>query len=186
MRFMLPSRLVGTFTAAALTMTALTAVPAYANEDRTARTVAAILGLAVVGAIIHENRQDEKRDRKAYKRPAQTQPKIQAHRHGSQTHRHGDWRSAHNHGVSQQRQRVSPKPLPQQVNRKLLPQQCFRSFDTRNGKVRMFGRRCLEQNYRFASRLPQNCAQRIRTHEGKRTGYDARCLQQNGYRLARR
>lgn len=186
MRFMLPSRLVGTFTAAVLTMTAFTAAPAYADrDDRAARTVAAILGLAVVGAIIHENRQDKKRDKKVYREPVRAQPKIQRHRHGSKVHTHGNARSTHKQRVTQPRHRVTPKPLPQRVNRKLLPQKCFRSFNSRNGKVRMFARRCLEKNYRFVNRLPQNCVQRIRTHDGKRIGYGARCLQQNGYRLAR-
>lgn len=186
MRFMLPSRFVGTFTAAVLTMTTFTAAPAYADrDDSAARTVAAILGLAVVGAIIHENRQDKKHDKKVYREPTRVNTGIQRHRHGSKVHRHGNARHAHNHGVTQPRQRVAPKPLPQRVNRKLLPQQCFRSFNSRNGKVRMFGRRCLEQNYRFVDRLPQNCVQRVRTRDGKRVGYGARCLQQNGYRLAR-
>lgn len=186
MRFMLPPRLVGTFTAAVLTMTAFAAVPAYADrDDRAARTVAAILGLAVVGAIIHENRQDKKRDKTVYREPARTQAGIHRHHNGSNVQRHGNARSVHNQGVAQPRHRVAPKRLPQRVNRKLLPQKCFRSFNSRNGKVRMFGRRCLEQNYRFVNRLPQNCVQRIRTHDGKRVGYGARCLQQNGYRLAR-
>jgi hypothetical protein len=49
----------------------------------------------------------------------------------------------------------------------------------------MFGRRCLENNFRHANRLPQQCAQQIRTHRGTRYGYDARCLRGAGYSLAR-
>ena len=49
----------------------------------------------------------------------------------------------------------------------------------------MFGRRCLEQNYRAVNRLPQHVSKRVRTHHGTRAGFGARCLQQNGYRLAR-
>ncbi|WP_299027153.1 hypothetical protein [uncultured Sulfitobacter sp.] len=185
MRFQLPTRFIGTVTAAALAMTAFTAAPAFADNDRTARTIATILGLAAVGAIIHENNKDKKRARQTHAKPVRKQHSL-VHRHGAQQHSHANGRNAHRHTHTQQRQRVQPKPLPQRVNRKLLPQRCFRSFDTRRGQVRMFGNRCLERNYQFVNRLPQNCFVRVRTNEGKRSGYGARCLRQNGYRLARR
>lgn len=163
MRFMLPSRLVTTLTAAAIAMTAFTAVPAYADrDDRAARAIATILGLAVVGAIINDRKHERERRRDTHAAPVRRP-----------------------HGYVQPRTRVQPKTLPTRVDRKLLPQQCFRSFNTRRGQVRMFGRRCLERNYRYVNRLPQNCFQRIRTNEGKRAGFGARCLRQNGYRLAR-
>lgn len=186
MRFTLPPRLVGTFTAAALAVTTLTAAPAFADNDRAARTIATLFGLAVVGAIINDNRQDKKRDRDAHNETARKQSDVRTHRHGTHTHKHANWRRAHNNGVNKPHHPLVPKPLPRRVNRKLLPQKCFRSFDTRRGKVRMFARRCLERNYRFVNRLPQNCFQRVRTYEGKRAGFGARCLRQNGYRLARR
>lgn len=157
MRFMLPSRFIGTLTAVAIAFTAVSAAPAQADDRRTARTVATILGLAVAGVIIHDATKD-RGDR--YVAP---QPK-----------RH----------VQPQR-RIEPRPLPQRVNRKILPQQCLRSYPTRNGKTQMFGSRCLEQNYRAANRLPQNCAVQIRTDRGPRAGYDARCLSRSGYSLGR-
>ncbi|KEJ90452.1 hypothetical protein Z948_1408 [Sulfitobacter donghicola DSW-25 = KCTC 12864 = JCM 14565] len=171
MRFQLPTRIAGTFTAAVMAITAATATPAVADDHRTARTVATIFGLAVVGALIHENNKDKHERRQTHQQQVRSKPAPRVHRHGTKT---------------QPRQRAAPRPLPQRVNRKNLPQQCLRSFNTRNGKVRMFGRRCLEQNYKFVNRLPQNCAQRVRTHDGRRSGFGARCLRQNGYTLARR
>ncbi len=186
MRFALSSRFIGTFTAAVLIMTSITTPPAFADNDRAARTIATVLGLAVIGAIINDKRQDEREERHVYREPVGREADVRTHRHGSRTHRHADWRTPHSHRVNRPGQGITPRPLPRRVNRKLLPQECFRSFDTRRGKVRMFGRRCLERNYRAVNRLPQSCFVRVRTTEGKRAGFSARCLRQNGYRLARR
>ena len=163
MRFTLPSRLIGTFTAAAIALTALGAAPAYAGPDdhRAARIAAAILGIAVVGAIINDRKQDKREERKAYREPVRQ------------------------HGYDKPRPRIHAKPLPQRVNRKQLPGECLRSYQTRRGQAHMFGRRCLEKNYRAVNRLPQNCAMQVRTDRGPRAGFDARCLRRNGYSLAR-
>jgi hypothetical protein len=153
-------RFIATITAASIAITALGAVPAFAGDRDAARALAAILGIAVVGKIIHDN---NKKDR------------VQTHRPRQQVHNPPRY----------QNNRVQPRPVPQRVNRKLLPGQCLRSFNTRQGKVRMFGRRCLNNNYKFARRLPQQCLYVFNTNRGDRQGYDARCLRQNGYRLAR-
>lgn len=159
MKITLPSRFIGTFTAVAIAATTLTAAPAYADRDndRAARAIAAILGLAVVGAIINDNKRDRADDHVPARRPS----------------------TGTNHG------RYEPRPLPRRVERAPLPSQCFRRFQTRRGQVKMFVRRCLERNYRAVNRLPQYCAQRIRTDRGVRAGFDARCLRRAGYRVAR-
>jgi hypothetical protein len=157
MRFMLPSRFIATLTAVAIAMTAVSAAPAHADDRRAARTAATILGLAVVGALIHDATKDKD------ERYVEPQPRRHV----------------------QPRPRVEPRPLPRRVDRKILPQQCLRSYPTRHGNTHMFGRRCLEQNYRAVNRLPQNCTVRIRTDRGPRAGYDARCLRRNGYSLGR-
>jgi len=162
MRFTLPRRLVNTVAAAALALTALGAVPAHADRDRNARIAATVLGLAVVGAIIHQNKRDKRQQ------PV-SQPKPRAviqNRNHFQPH-------------------LQPRPLPQRVTRNVLPQNCLRSYRTRQGQGQMLDRRCLEQNYRAANRLPQNCAIQVRTDRGLRNGYDARCLQRNGYSFGR-
>lgn len=176
MRLNIPSRLVGTCTALAIALTTISAAPAYAGSDRderNARALATILGIAIVGKIIHDNNKDrdEKVIRKSSK-PTHKQTYQRVERQGQRTY-------------GKSNRHVQPKPLPRRVDRKLLPQNCFRSFETRRGQVHMFGRRCLERNFRYVNRLPQNCAQRVRTDRGVRAGFDARCLRRNGYRLAR-
>ena len=139
------------------------AAPARADDKDVARALAAILGIAVVGKIIHDKKKAKERAVTRH----DTTPTYHAPRTYHQPH-------------------VQPRPLPRHVrNNKLLPKQCFRSYDTRKGTVRMFGRRCLENNFRHANRLPQHCKVRIKTHAGKRTGFQARCLRDAGYRLAR-
>tara|TARA_R110002049_G_scaffold44333_5_gene130041 strand:- start:91967 stop:92476 length:510 start_codon:yes stop_codon:yes gene_type:complete len=165
-------KVIATIAAASIALTALGSVPAYAGDKDVARALAAILGVAVVGKIIHDKKKDREREEAAarerhipvYEAPRRHRPYV-------------DPRPAP--------RRVDPKPLPRRVDRKLLPANCFRSFDTRRGKVQMFGQRCLENNYRYADRLPSFCAQRIQTNRGLRHGYDARCLRDAGYRLAR-
>ncbi|MDG1068974.1 MAG: hypothetical protein P8P40_11475 [Sulfitobacter sp.] len=163
MRFMLPSRFIGTFTAAAIALTSLGVTPAAADSDdrRVARIAATILGIAVVGSIINDRKHDKREEREAYREPVRQ------------------------HGYHKPRQGVRAKPLPLRVDRKQLPGNCLRTYQTRRGDAHMFGRRCLERNYRAVNRLPQNCAMQIRTDRGTRAGFDARCLRRNGYSLAR-
>lgn len=82
---------------------------------------------------------------------------------------------------------VAPKPLPKRVNRKLLPQRCFRTFsDRRGGRVPAFGYRCLENHYTHARSLPRRCLREAYGQRGLRTVYSASCLRNQGYQLARR
>jgi len=164
MRFVLPSRLIGTLTAATIAVTSMGAAPAYADRDRrdgdAARAVGALLGLAAIGVIIHES----KKDKKSKKREVQHKKRhVQPHR---------------NH-------RVIPKELPRRVVRNTLPQNCLQTFRTRDGRAQMFSQRCLQRNYAGVNRLPQKCFQRIRTRDGHRSGYGARCLSARGYQLSR-
>ncbi|MEM8579156.1 MAG: hypothetical protein AAGF60_15010 [Pseudomonadota bacterium] len=135
----------------ALALATLTA-PARADNDDAARALAAILGLAIVGKIIHDNRKDD---------------------------RHVVTRRA-------PRDTVHPRPLPRRVDRKLLPQQCFRTFyNARGREIRGFGQRCMNRNYDFVRSLPRACATDVQTRRGWGTAYRARCLRDQGYRLAR-
>ena len=158
-------KFITTIAAASVALTALGTTPAFADrDDDLGRALATILGVAVVGAIIHDKTKKKKAhhvQRREYQ-PTHTPPRVR------------------------DRTYVDPKPLPRKVRRKLLPQNCLRSFDTRRGTVRMFPRRCLERSYSFINRLPEHCATRVRTDRGRLGGWDARCLRQSGYQLARR
>ncbi|MEP1767064.1 MAG: hypothetical protein ABJJ53_10575 [Sulfitobacter sp.] len=80
MRIALPSRLVMTVTAATIAVTSLTAAPVYADHDRTANVAATILGLAVIGAIINDNKDDHKHKKVQRHVP---QRKVYAQRHSA-------------------------------------------------------------------------------------------------------
>ena len=76
--------------------------------------------------------------------------------------------------------------LSRRSDRRLLPHDCIRHIDTRFGTQRMFGRRCLQRNYRHFSSLPERCVVRVYTNDGPRRGYDPLCLREQGYRSDRR
>lgn len=174
-------RFIATIVAASVALTVLGAVPARADQKDTARAVAAIVGLAIVGKLVHDRKKEKEQERAAAARAREVARQQEA---ADRYHYTAPLpRSERGH---RQGQGPRPRPLPQRVDRKLLPQECFRGFETAYGTHLMFGRRCLENNYRFANRLPQTCAERIRTIHGFRRGYDARCLRRAGYSLARR
>ncbi len=183
-------RFIAAITAASIAITAVSATQVAAGERERdfARIAAGVLGVAIIGKIIHDkNKRDDERNRVVTRHRIDPAPVYRAPRAAPRV---------------DSRHRVEPRPLPRGYGRnddhgrkhkrnhrraddKLLPQQCFKSYDTRRGSVLMFGSRCLERNYRYANRLPQQCAQQIRTHRGMRYGYDARCLRGAGYSLAR-
>ena len=152
-------KFIATVSAAAIALTAMGATPAFADDRDAARALAAILGIAVVGALIHESNKDKKR-------------KVHRHTHRPKHHAH----KPHH---------LKPRPLPKRANRKLLPQRCFRSVQTYQGNFRMFGQRCLNKHYAHVNSLPNRCRYVVPTPNGKRRGYEARCLRDAGYRLAR-
>lgn len=148
---------------AAIAVTAGTA-PARADTDDAAAALAAILGLAIVGKVIHDRNKDR------HSAPAPTHHVAPKHITRNHVPHH-----------------VQPRPLPERAKRhKVLPQACFRTFQTRHGQqVRGFGSRCLSRNYQYAHRLPDHCATRVQTRKGWGWAYRARCLRDGGYTLAR-
>ena len=155
-------KFIATVAAASILITGFAAAPAHANQEDVGRALAALLGVAIVGAVIHENKKNRKQ--RAHVQPA---PRHNVHK------------------PVQKQRHVKPRPLPRRVSEHLLPGRCLRSFETRRGTARIFGERCLERHYSFTHRLPQHCERRIRTDRGPRFGFGARCLRKQGYKLAR-
>lgn len=150
---------------AAIVITGFGAAPARAGQENVGKVIAALAGLAILGMLVRNAREDD--DDKAG-------PRVVDRRFGPDDRLREEVRGG-----------PEPRPLPRRVTRKLLPHQCLQSIDTRNGRSRVFGQGCLERNYRHADKLPRKCIQKFRTDRGKRTGYDARCLSRDGYALAR-
>lgn len=158
--------------AAAVVVTTLGASPARADDKDVARAVAAILGIAIVGKIIHDRNKDRDEEAVTHRRPEPVYQPPRVHRPRDEYRPGG----------------VHPRPLPDRVgrgDRRLLPGHCFRSYDTRHGPVRMFGEDCLQQTMRHANRLPQHCLRQVRANRTRIYGYEARCLRDAGYQLAR-
>ena len=70
---------------------------------------------------------------------------------------------------------------------KRLPAQCLKTFRTVNGPQTLFGKRCLDNNFRWAYRLPQQCLRTIRVWKNgrlrTRDAYAPNCLTRYGYRV---
>jgi len=120
MRFALPSRLVMIVTAATIAMTSLTAVPVYADNDRGANAAAAILGLAVIGAIIADD--DDHKHKKVHRHVPQR--KVYKHRNSAQKR------------LIKQRQRIAE----QRQRQRLAEQRHRNNRGQHNGGQRQGGR----------------------------------------------
>lgn len=142
--------------AAAIAVTGMTAAPARADDD-TAKIIAGVAALAIIGAAIAEERKDRRRK-------AVTRNRGYGYNYDYNYGRHDNFN-------------------PRKRNRYLaLPAACRRHFRTRGGQVFGFGRRCLLNNYSSFNTLPHNCAGQFRLNNGRvRTIYGARCLKRHGY-----
>lgn len=144
----------------ALVAASLSAAPARADDRDTARAIAGIAALVLLGKAISD-RNDDRRDQHSYHAKPQNQ---------------------HGHGVRRP-VRLDPKPLPQRVRKMTLPQRCLTTVQTRRDTLRYMNGRCLQNNYRWSESLPRACEIRVKGPRRVRTGYQAGCLKRNGYRL---
>ena len=68
-------------------------------------------------------------------------------------------------------------------NRRVLPAQCVRRFETNRGVRNLAIERCLDRNGVNVDRLPDRCEIRVRTNRGVRDAYRKVCLEREGYRF---
>ncbi|MEP3332051.1 hypothetical protein [Sedimentitalea sp.] len=137
----------------AICITSLSAMPARASEDGTARAITGLAALAILGIAIHNAR--DKHDVPTVSRAAPPPT---------------------NHSVR-------PRPLPQRAARYNLPGKCLSNQKLHGGPSRLLGLQCLKSNYRFTSQLPQACRLRFDGRNISRTGYEPLCLREHGYRI---
>ena len=152
--------LIAGFTALSLCLAAPAQAQALDREDA-ARLVIGLGALAVVGAAIRNNRDDDDSATEVHDR-----------------HDRNDWNRRNNGN------RWSD--LNRRSNNRVLPGECLQRIETRFGTQRLFGQRCLERNYRHVNQLPGRCAVRVYTRRGPQTGYDPLCLREAGYASDRR
>lgn len=147
-------------------LSALAPAPAQAGNRGAETALAAIVGLAVVGAIVASERDKKKRRRAARE--------AEAARHAEAARE-----------AARQQERLQARPLPQRVNRKLLPEQCLRRYGEGDDRIRLLGARCMSRHYAYVDTLPLRCERRVWTERGIREGYSTRCLTRRGYQVAR-
>lgn len=148
-------------TAISLTFTAPTQALAIERNN----AAAALLGLAAIAAL--------------------SGAKVQVNQHkAAPVQQVNDWSRLSETSRANRQNRWSN--LNQRQNSRVVPHGCLRAVETRFGTQRMFGRRCLERNYRYAQSLPGRCAVRVYTSNGPRRGFDPLCLREQGYRSDRR
>ena len=157
-------RFIAAVVGASLAVTAIGALPTRADEDL-ATALAAFVGIAIVGKVISDELEKDRKER------AETRNRTT-----------DDYRFINRNRTDD----VITRWQPRRADRRLLPGDCLRSFETRSGRVRVFGKRCLQRNYEFSRSLPRACEVAFSANDRKRRGYDARCLRRDGYRLARR
>ena len=161
-------------TAISVTGLSLTAAPARADD--TAKILAGIAAIALLGAAIENNRNKVR----IVTRPSPTwlgpneyngthyrpQPPIQSRPTPPAPHR--------------------PRPLPPRFTRYDLPNHCLKPANGfRQGKY-LVGNDCLERYYGSTRALPGECRVRFGAGRETHTMFRPGCLQKHGYRLVRR
>ena len=156
--------------AASLTLTSANPVQAQGlDEDQIGKLLFGLAATAAIVSIINSQKSEpdpvpeaETRQTWTHPRQPQTSPRQQ------QSHT-SPWQH-------------QPRELAQRL---VVPAQCFASYQTRYGTVRMFARSCMRNNYRHVTSLPRSCAVRALTADGPRDGWDPKCRRDNGYRISR-
>lgn len=159
-----------------LTLATTTISPAHADGDDLAK---AILGIAAV-AIIAKSVDDRKDRRRAAAR--ENEATIGASRLGSRERPHAGRTFS---GSISPFERRGPKAA-KGYKKTRLPKSCLRIVNTGRGDRVAYAGRCLERNFKFASKLPNRCETFVRTNRGLRSVYGERCLRREGWTVARR
>ena len=143
----------------------LLATPVQAREesrgDDSAAIIAALLGLVTLGVLLSGNDDEPSQPSGHVTRPYKpAHPSVYPHR----PHRVSKYRA--------------------------LPASCLREYRTQTGRKIMFGDRCLDKNFRYASNLPRTCKRNLVVKNRKgiyvtRRVYQPECLSKRGYRAVR-
>ncbi|SMX23149.1 hypothetical protein BOA8489_01253 [Boseongicola aestuarii] len=155
-----------------LTLATTNAAPVKAEGNDLAKAILGIAAVAIIAKSI-DDRNDRRRKASAT---------VGASRLGT-VDRHNDGRQLY--GTVRPYDGFGPK-AGRGYKKSPLPQSCLRIVDTGRRDRLAYGARCLDRNFRFASKLPDQCVTAVRTPRGVRTVYGARCLERDGWIVARR
>lgn len=150
----------------ALAFGPMAAQPARADAEATARIVAGLATLYIIGRAL------DRGSASAQPSTSQTLPAT------------NDFFRARPEGrVFVPREPV--RVLPRGHAKRALPAECFVSYRTNRGLRGGYARRCLERSVRRPNLLPQACLQTTGLNRGPRVVYAAPCLRRAGFVEAR-
>ncbi len=159
----------------ALALATANVAPAQADNKDLAKVILGIAAVAIIAKTI-----DDRKDRRAAPVPT-----VGASRLGSVEQSYGrDGRRVID-GHVRPYDKGGPK-AGRGYKKQPLPRACLRVIETERRDRLAYGSRCLQRNYKFASRLPDRCETAVRTNRGVRTFYGARCLDREGWRVTTR
>lgn len=135
---------IGIIAAAAIAITGFTAAPARAGDDEVGAALAALLGLAIVGAVIHEKKKDKKK-RHTVHTPVHPKPKPLPKRVNRKLLPAHCLRSFH---TDQGKRRLFGQRCLHKHYRHVdsLPYRCHREVYTDRGWRQGYGARCLNRH----------------------------------------
>lgn len=159
-----------------------TVTPAAADARDVAKVLGGLAAIYLLKEAIDRNRERDRARAEAANRARVHQPRHYTHSHGRS--------GTHTHRLGIDHTRAHPRPRPQGDRRdvKLLPDRCFRRFETPRGSIDGYGARCMQNAVARPGLLPPQCIEQVRTDRGPRNLYSARCLRRDGWapRTARR
>jgi len=138
--------------AAAIAVTAFSAQPVRAGNDRLGQLLVGVAALVVLGTALEASRRQDD-DKKKKKKTKPTPHHVQ-----------------------------KPAPQPNAHRPALLPEYCLRRVRDHEGPRIIYGNRCMKANYPAFERLPQSCRTRIDGPNGVRRGFRPGCLYRAGFR----
>lgn len=160
-----------------LALATTTTAPAKADSDDLAKAILGIAAIAIIAKSV-----DDRNDRRRAAAAREANSTVGASRLGSIDRPHA---GRELQGTVSRFDRRGPK-AGRGYKKTPLPRTCLRVVNTGRGDRIAYGARCLDRNFKFASKLPDRCEIAVRTRRGLRTVYGERCLRRDGWNIAQR
>lgn len=157
-------------TSATLAFSPMTAPAAQANDRETARLLAGLAVLGIIGVAIADDKKKKKKKKREQAKVYRDQIEPRYHdtlRNDFERHR-------------------DDRHYGKKDRRRALPDDCLHRVETRRGLRHVYGKQCLKRSYRHVSRLPDHCERTVYAYGREHSVYGARCLRRDGWLVAQR
>ena len=176
---------------ARLAVTAVTALgiaaaplPAAAETDDVAKTIAGLVALGIVAKAIddHDDRKDREQAFAEKRSPREESRWPQLGRDDRILDDRGRWVDG-----DLQRYDRRARPVPGWKRNTPLPERCLFVLNRDHGGNRLvYEEGCLGRHFKWTSRLPKDCRQYVRTRNDVVPVYSVLCLERDGWRVTRK